>query len=71
MIIATDLSGRREPGRIWQNTLDDYRGHFSSFSRPWSVDWAEGTAICALHNAPAKSAINMALAESEATATAV
>ncbi len=70
MMIATNLSGRREPGRIWQNTLDDYRRHFSSFSMPWSVDWAEGTAICALHNAPTKGAINMELAESEAMATA-
>ena len=54
MIIATDLSGRREPDRIWHNTLDDYRRHFSSFGRKWSVDWATGMAICGLYNEPAE-----------------
>ncbi|MGD2108313.1 MAG: class I SAM-dependent methyltransferase [Phycisphaerae bacterium] len=53
MIIATDLSGKREPGRIWQNTLDDYRDHFSSFSKYWAADWVKGVAICALWNVPA------------------
>jgi hypothetical protein len=52
MIIVTDLSGKREPDKIWQNTLEDYRRHFSSFDRKWSVDWVNGTAICGLYNEP-------------------
>ena len=55
MTIATDLSGRKESGKIWQNELDDYRRHFSSFGKKWSVDWAAGMVICGLHNAPAES----------------
>jgi len=54
MVIATDLSGRREPGRIWDNVLEDYRRHFSSFGRRWSVDWIKGAAVCGLYNQPAK-----------------
>lgn len=52
MIILTDLSGRREPGTVWQNTLDDYREHFNSFGKQWSVDWVDGMAICELRNIP-------------------
>ncbi|MBU0718195.1 MAG: class I SAM-dependent methyltransferase, partial [Planctomycetes bacterium] len=52
MVIVTDLSGRREPGKIWQNKIEDYRRHFSSFDRRWSVDWVSGTAICGLWNTP-------------------
>jgi len=52
MIIVTDLSGRREPGSIWHNTLDDYRAHFSSFGGQWSVDWVDGVAICGLSALP-------------------
>jgi ubiquinone/menaquinone biosynthesis C-methylase UbiE len=52
MIIITDLSGRHDS--IWHNTLADYRRHFSSFGKRWSVDWADGMAICALHNEPAE-----------------
>ncbi len=48
MLIVTDLSGAREEGCVWQNTLDDYEAHFSSFGMKWSVDWAEGMAICGL-----------------------
>ena len=48
MVIVTNLSGRREPDRIWHNTLDDYRRHFSSFDRRWSVDWVDGMAVCGL-----------------------
>lgn len=55
MTIATDLSGRRDPDRIWQNTLDDYRAHFSAFDREFSVDWYNGMALCGLYNRPAKS----------------
>lgn len=53
LVIRTDLSGRREPNNVWQNTLDDYRKHFSSFSEKWSVDWIDGMAVCALHDLPA------------------
>ncbi len=51
MVIVTDLSGRREPDKVWQNTLDDYRRHFSSFGSPWSVDWVGGMAVCGLWRA--------------------
>ncbi len=51
MVIVSDLSGRREPDKVWHNTLDDYRRHFSSFGRKWSVDWADGMAVCGLWNA--------------------
>ncbi len=53
MVIVSDLSGRREPDKIWHNTLDDYERHFSSFGLRWSVDWVKGTAICGLWNQPA------------------
>ena len=52
MIIVTDLSGRRGPDKIWHIVLYDYRRHFSSRGRRWSVDWAEGTAICGLYHEP-------------------
>ncbi len=52
MVIATDLSGRREPDRIWHNTLSDYERHFSSFHRRWSVRWHKGMVVCGLWNAP-------------------
>lgn len=58
MLIITDLSGRREPDSIWHNTLEDYRRHFSSFSKRWSVDWAKGIAICALFNEPVGGLVN-------------
>ncbi|MFQ5461459.1 MAG: class I SAM-dependent methyltransferase, partial [Phycisphaerae bacterium] len=48
MLIVTDQSGRREPGRVWQNQLADYEQHFASHARQWSVDWADGMAICSL-----------------------
>jgi len=54
MIVVTDLSGRRDPQRVWQNTLDDYRAHFSSFGLECSVDWHKGLAICGQYNLPAK-----------------
>ena len=52
MIILTNLSGSREPNKVWHNTLDDYRGHFSSFGLEHSVEWVNGMAICAIHRAP-------------------
>lgn len=52
MVIVTDLSGRREPGKVWQNTRRDYQDHFSAFHRPWSVDWHAGIAVCGLWNTP-------------------
>ncbi len=48
MLILTDRSGRREPGRVWQNYLSDYEQHFASHGRQWSVDWADGMAICSI-----------------------
>lgn len=49
MVIVTDLSGRREPDKVWQNTLEEYQRHFSSFGRRWSVEWVKGMAICGLY----------------------
>ena len=48
MVIVSDLSGRREPDRIWHNTLADYEQHFSKFCGRWSVAWVEGMVICGL-----------------------
>lgn len=48
LIIVSDLSGRREPDKVWQNTLDDYRRHFASFAGDHTVDWVNGMAICSL-----------------------
>jgi SAM-dependent methyltransferase len=48
MTIVTDLSGRRDPDHIWQNTLEDYERHFASFERPYSVRWEKGQVICGL-----------------------
>ena len=50
MVIVTDLSGRREPDKVWQNTLEDYQRHFSSFGKRWSVEWVKGMAVCGLFN---------------------
>lgn len=47
LVIVTDLSGRKDEDNVWQNTLDDYRAHFSAFSPRYSVDWHKGLAICA------------------------
>lgn len=51
MAIVSDLSGRREPDKVWQNKLEDYERHFSSFDRRWSVNWVDGMAVCGLWNA--------------------
>ena len=48
LIIATDLSGRRDAGRIWQNTLEDYQQHFAAHGSNASVDWHKGMVICGL-----------------------
>lgn len=48
LIIATDLSGRRDAGKIWQNRMSDYESHFAGFDLPFSVDWYKGMAICSL-----------------------
>lgn len=45
LIIATDLSGNKPTDNIWQNTLDDYRGHFHEFDPQCSVDWYRGLSI--------------------------
>lgn len=50
MVIVTNLSGRKEPGKIWHNTLEDYEQHFGSFGLDWSVDWVRGMVVCALFN---------------------
>ncbi len=52
MIIVSDLSGSREPDQVWHNVLDDYRRHFSSRGKRWSVDWVDGMVICGLYNEP-------------------
>jgi len=51
MVIVTNLSGSREPDRIWHNTLDDYRRHFSSLGSDSSVSWVDGMAVCGLWKA--------------------
>lgn len=48
MAIATDLSGRRPDGKIWNNTLDDYRRHFGSFGLRYDVAWVKGMAVCGI-----------------------
>ena len=48
MTIVTDLSGRRKPGKIWHNQIEDYQQHFASFGAPWSVDHYRGMVICGL-----------------------
>lgn len=48
MVIVTNLSGSKEPGKIWHNTLDDYRRHFASFGSDYSVGWVDGMAVCGL-----------------------
>lgn len=52
MTIITNLSGHNKPDAVWNNTLNDYRKHFSSFGKRWSVDWTKGMAICGLYNEP-------------------
>lgn len=42
VIIATDLSGRKPPGRteqVWMNTLEDYRSMLGRFGMPFTVEW--------------------------------
>jgi len=48
LIIASDLSGDRRPGQIWQNRLVDYREHFARFGQPFTVGWRKGMVICSL-----------------------
>ncbi len=50
MVIVTNLSGKKDAGSIWHNTLEDYDKHFSSFGLDWSVDWVKGMVICGLRN---------------------
>jgi SAM-dependent methyltransferase len=47
LIVISNLSGRKEPDAIWQNTLEDYRSHVRAFSPRHTVDWHEGVAIAA------------------------
>ncbi|MCB9849915.1 MAG: class I SAM-dependent methyltransferase [Phycisphaerales bacterium] len=46
LIIVSDLSGQRDPVKIWQNRLEDYRAHFSRFDANCTVDWHRGVVIC-------------------------
>ena len=42
VIIATDLSGRKPPGKtetVWMNTLDDYRSMMGQHGMPYTVQW--------------------------------
>lgn len=48
MIIVTDLSGKRVPGAIWHNKLDDYRNHFTDYGS-CKIDWVDGMVICGLY----------------------
>ena len=48
LMIASDLSNRREPGQIWQNRLQDYREHFERFGGTLTVAWHKGMVICGL-----------------------
>lgn len=48
LIIVSDLSGRRDPDKVWQNTIDDYRRHFASFAGDHTVDWVNGIVIGSL-----------------------
>ena len=50
MVILTDLSGRKEPGKVWHNRLSDYEEHFRSFGLRYSVDWAKGSVICGIYS---------------------
>jgi len=52
MISVTDLSGRRTPGRIWNNSLEDYRRHMALFGESWSVESCGGYAVCGFRNEP-------------------
>lgn len=70
MIIVTDLSGRREPDNIWQNTLDAYHRHFEFFGLKHSVEWIDGMAVCALHNVPVREVNDHAGARERETALA-
>jgi SAM-dependent methyltransferase len=45
LIIASDLSGRRDEGKIWQNRIDDYRRHFERFDPACTVDWHKNMVI--------------------------
>jgi hypothetical protein len=46
LIIVSDLSGARDPVKIWQNRIEDYQGHFSRFDPACTVDWHRGVVIC-------------------------
>lgn len=57
MIVISNLSGHRPEDAVWQNTLEDYHTHFCSFGLKYSVEWAEGMAICGLHQVPSGSQV--------------
>lgn len=46
LVIVSDLSGRRDPVKIWQNRLEDYHKHFEPFDRNCVVNWRRGMVIC-------------------------
>ncbi len=46
LIIASDLSGRREAGKIWQNRLEEYRVHLSHFGSDQIIEWHKGMVVC-------------------------
>jgi len=46
LIIVSDLSGARDPVKIWQNRIEDYQAHFSQFDSACTVDWHRGVVIC-------------------------
>ncbi len=46
LVIVSDLSGRRDPVKIWQNRLEDYRAHFAGYDPDCRVEWHKGVVIC-------------------------
>jgi SAM-dependent methyltransferase len=46
LVIVSDLSGERDPVKIWQNRIEDYRAHFERYDADCTVDWHRGVVIC-------------------------
>ena len=57
VISVTDLSRRREPGKIWNNSLEDYRKHMALFGGRWFVESCGGYAVCGFHGEPVKRSV--------------
>jgi len=46
LIIVSDLSGRRDPVKVWQNRIEDYQAHFAAFDPACTVAAHRGLVIC-------------------------